>query len=77
MSETGANGTLAEAWWVKDELSAAFNHDLTATCRALHAEQEKHPEKLVDFGIREAPEVPAALARTVQREISGSVTGDL
>ena len=41
---------LAEIWTIKDSLSAASGNDLKATCRALYAEQQKHPGDFVNLG---------------------------
>lgn len=41
---------LAEIWIIKDSLSAASGNDLKATCRALYAEQQKHPGDFVNLG---------------------------
>lgn len=41
---------LSEIWAIKDALSARQGHDLKATCRALYAEQQKHPEAYVNLG---------------------------
>ncbi len=51
MTETTTDDILAEVWDAKDSLSASYGHDLSATCRALYAEQEKAPEKFVSFGV--------------------------
>ena len=50
MNETTTNEILAQVWEAKDSLSASCGHDLAATCRALYAEQEKHPERFVNLG---------------------------
>ena len=41
---------LSEIWAIKDALSARQGHDLKATCRALYAEQQKHPGTYVNLG---------------------------
>ena len=41
---------LTGIWAIKDALSASQGHDLKATCRALYAEQRKHPELYVNLG---------------------------
>ena len=50
MNGTSSNEILEEVWEAKDALSASFGHDLAATCRALYAEQDKHPERFVNLG---------------------------
>jgi len=50
MNGTSSNEILQEVWEAKDSLSASFGHDLAATCRALYAEQDKHPERFVNLG---------------------------
>lgn len=50
MITSSANDLLAEVWAIKDSLSAGFGHDLKATCRALYAEQQKHPGDFVNLG---------------------------
>ncbi len=50
MTKSSTEDTLAEVWAIKDSLSASFDHDLGATCRALYAEQQKHPENYVSLG---------------------------
>jgi hypothetical protein len=50
MSASSTHDILAEVWAVKDSLSASYGHDLKATCRALYAEQQKHPEDFVNLG---------------------------
>lgn len=46
---------LTEVWEIKDSLSASFGHDLKATCRALYAEQQKHPEDFINLGTLTKP----------------------
>jgi len=41
---------LADVWAIKDSLSAHHGHSLQATCRALYAEQKKHPGDFVNLG---------------------------
>jgi len=51
MTTSSSSGNiLAEVWAIKDSLSAGFGHDLKATCRALYAEQQKHPSDFVNLG---------------------------
>jgi len=50
MTTPPADDLLAEIWAIKDSLSAASGHDLKATCRALYAEQQKHPGDFVNLG---------------------------
>jgi hypothetical protein len=50
MTTTSTNDVLAEVWAIKDSLSASHGHSLKATCRALYAEQQKHPEDFVNLG---------------------------
>ena len=50
MTASSTQDILAEIWAIKDSLSASVNHDLKATCRALYAEQQKHPEDFVNLG---------------------------
>ena len=35
---------------MKDSLSASLGHSLKATCRAMYAEQKKHPADFVNLG---------------------------
>ena len=65
MNGTSSNEILQEVWEAKDSLSASFGHDLAATCRALYAEQDKHPERFVNLGkTKEAPQDVAAQPAT-------------
>jgi len=50
MNATSTDDILAQVWEAKDSLSAVHGHDLAATCRALYAEQEKHPGEFVILG---------------------------
>ena len=50
MTTSTENDPLAEIWAIKDSLSAASGHDLKAACRALYAEQQKHPGDFVNPG---------------------------
>ena len=50
MTTPAIHDLLAEVWAIKDSLSAASGHDLKATCRALYAEQQKHPGDFVNLG---------------------------
>ena len=47
---------LTEVWTIKDSLSASFGHDLKATCRAMYAEQQKHPENFINLGALTRPD---------------------
>jgi len=59
MTETTTDDILTEVWDAKDSLSASYGNDLSATCRALYAEQEKTPEKFVNFGVTRAAQQDA------------------
>ena len=50
MTTSSTNDLLAEVWAIKDSLSASQGHSLKATCRAIYAEQEKHPGDFVNLG---------------------------
>ncbi len=50
MTTSSTNDLLAEVWAIKDSLSASLGHSLKATCRALYAEQQKHPGDFVNLG---------------------------
>jgi hypothetical protein len=50
MNGTLPNEILEEVWKAKDSLSARYGHDLAATCRALYAQQDQHPERFVNLG---------------------------
>ena len=50
MTTSSTHDLLAEVWAIKDSLSANLGHNLKATCRALYAEQEKHPGDFVNLG---------------------------
>jgi hypothetical protein len=50
MTTSSAQDALTEVWAIKDSLSASFGHNLKATCRALYAEQAKHPADFVNLG---------------------------
>ena len=50
MKTTPSQDILAEVWAIKDTLSARHGHDLKATCRAIYAEQAKHPGDFVNLG---------------------------
>jgi hypothetical protein len=50
MTTTSTNDVLAEVWAIKDSLSASHGHSLKETCRALYAEQQKHPQDFVNLG---------------------------
>ena len=65
MNGTSSNEILQEVWEAKDSLSASFGHYLAATCRALYAEQAKHPERFVNLGkTKEAQQDVAAQPAT-------------
>ena len=55
MTTPSTHDVLAEVWAIKDSLSASFGHDLQATCRALYAEQRKHPGDFVNLGATPEP----------------------
>lgn len=59
MKTVPAPDNLAEIWAIKDALSARHGHSLKATCRALYAEQAKHPEDFVNLGAAGEPEAAA------------------
>jgi phosphate-selective porin len=50
MKTSSTEDVLAEVWAIKDSLSASLGHSLRATCRALYAEQKKHPGDFVNLG---------------------------
>jgi|GEM_PF-5015325 len=50
MTTSATQDVLAEVWAIKDSLSAGHGHSLKATCRALYAEQQKHPGDFVNLG---------------------------
>lgn len=50
MITSSTQDVLAEVWAIKDSLSARHGHNLKATCRALYAEQRKHPGDFVNLG---------------------------
>ena len=50
MTTSATEDVLAEVWAIKDSLSASHGHNLKATCRAMYAEQQKHPEDFVNLG---------------------------
>jgi len=58
MTTTSTNDVLAEVWAIKDSLSASHGHSLKATCRALYAEQQKHPQDFVNLGATAIPNKP-------------------
>lgn len=55
MNTSPAPDVLAEVWAIKDALSASQGHSLKATCRALYAEQRKHPGDFVNLGTAPTP----------------------
>lgn len=50
MTTSSPPDVLAEVWAIKDSLSARHGHSLKATCRAMYAEQQKHPGDFVNLG---------------------------
>ncbi len=50
MTTSSTQDVLAEVWAIKDSLSASLGHSLKATCRAMYAEQKKHPADFVNLG---------------------------
>lgn len=50
MNTSTTQDVLAEVWAIKDSLSASHGHSLKATCRAMYAEQKKHPADFVNLG---------------------------
>lgn len=50
MNTSSTQDVLAEVWAIKDSLSASHGHNLKATCRAMYAEQKKHPGDFVNLG---------------------------
>lgn len=50
MNTSSTPDILAEVWAIKDSLSASHGHNLKATCRAMYAEQAKHPGDFVNLG---------------------------
>ena len=73
MTTSSTPDVLAEVWAIKDSLSARHGHDLKATCRALYAEQQKHPGDFVNLGASPgpkttggAPKIPVARKRRMR-----------
>ena len=52
MTTSSTQDVLAEVWAIKDSLSARHGHNLKATCRAMYAEQAKHPGDFVNLGTK-------------------------
>lgn len=52
MNTSSTQDILAEVWAIKDSLSAKQGHSLKATCRAIYAEQAKHPGDFVNLGAK-------------------------
>ena len=50
MTTSSTQDVLEEIWAIKDSLSARLGHSLKATCRAMYAEQQKHPGDFVNLG---------------------------
>ncbi|MBL9115152.1 MAG: hypothetical protein JNJ83_09090 [Verrucomicrobiaceae bacterium] len=50
MNTSSTKDILAEIWAIKDSLSASHRHSLKSTCRAIYAEQQKHPNDFVNLG---------------------------
>lgn len=48
--QEAASGDPLAAQRRMDSLSSSFGHDLKATCRALYAEQQKHPGDFLNLG---------------------------
>ncbi len=55
MTTSSTQDVLAEVWAIKDSLSASHGHSLKATCRAMYAEQQKHPGDYVNLGAAPSP----------------------
>lgn len=55
MTTSSTQDVLAEVWAIKDSLSASHGHSLKATCRAMYAEQQKHPGDFVNLGAVASP----------------------
>ena len=49
---TTSDTVLDEVWAVKDRLSASSGNNLSATCRAIYAEQAKAPGRFLVLGKR-------------------------
>ena len=49
---TTSDTVLEEVWAVKDRLSASNGHNLSATCRAIYAEQAEAPGRFLVLGQR-------------------------
>ena len=60
MNGTLPNEILEDVWEAKDSLSARYGHDLAATCRALYAQQDQHPERFVNLGVAKKAQQDAA-----------------
>ena len=75
MTSSATQDILEEVWKAKDSLSSRFDYDLKATCRALYAEQQKHPGDFVNLGAalqknkvsHPAPEHQAVSSNTLPR----------
>lgn len=63
MNPSSTQDILAEIWAIKDSLSASQGHSLKATCRALYAEQARHPADFVNLG--------ASLGQNKSQETTG------
>ncbi len=50
MNTSSHNDLPTEIWATKDPLSASHGHSLEATCRAIYAEQKKHPGDFINLG---------------------------
>lgn len=48
--KTTSDTILDEVWAVKDRLSARNGHNLSATCRAIYAEQAEAPGRFLVLG---------------------------
>ena len=73
MTTSSTNDLLAEVWAIKDSLSASNDHDLKATCRAMYAEQAKHPGDFVNLGA--APRRKTLHSTPASRPVSNVLTG--
>lgn len=74
MTPSSTNDLLAEVWAIKDSLSASHGHDLKATCRAMYAEQAKHPGDFVNLG-REPRQKKALDSTPASRPVSNALAG--
>ena len=65
MTTASTQDVLAEVWAIKDSLSARHGHSLKATCRAMYAEQQKHPGDFVNLGAKPRPNNKGCIAASL------------